>query len=416
MRRLRTTLPAKEKTEAPDGAKTNADAAPAQTPTPGGPGVSMRGDLPPDSMLAWAGPTALGAQEKTTPPEEPKQPPADTAAPEKTAAEKTAAETTPQPATDSGTGTAAAATVPAKQAVEEMTTVARLTFTNAINAPTLREKIELAYSEVHPAAKEVANANTTAEGAATMDVPGLFVDTREIFTWDQSSAALSKEWYVRMTATPQQTETVLQRMKQDLASTPVYLSSSTVGGQVAGDSRSLAVVALVASWLGIIIYVWIRFQNLIFGLAAVIALVHDVLITVTAIAVSAYLTGIFGFLLVDDFKINLTVVAALLTIIGYSINDTIVIYDRVREVRGKSPQITAEMINNSINQTLGANDSHGVDRVLGGPHPVCPWWGGYPRVRVRNVSGYDHWRVQHGVYCGPDRALDVAPEKKPAAE
>ncbi len=342
----------KEKTEAPDGAKTNADAVPAQTPTPGGPGVSMRGDLPPDSMLAWAGPTALGAQEKTTPPEEPKQPPADTAAPEKTAAEKTAAETTPQPATDSGTGTAAAATVPAKQAVEEMTTVARLTFTNAINAPTLREKIELAYSEVHPAAKEVASANTTAEGAATMDVPGLFVDTREIFAWDQSSAALSKEWYVRMTATPQQTETVLQRMKQDLASTPVYLSSSTVGGQVAGDSRSLAVAALVASWLGIIIYVWIRFQNLIFGLAAVIALVHDVLITITAIAVSAYLTGIFGFLLVDDFKINLTVVAALLTIIGYSINDTIVIYDRVREVRGKSPQITAEMINNSINQTL----------------------------------------------------------------
>ena len=63
-------------------------------------------------------------------------------------------------------------------------------------------------------------------------------------------------------------------------------------------------------------------------------------ITVTAIAVSAFLTGIFGFLLIDDFKINLTIVAALLTIIGYSINDTIVIYDRVREIRGKSPQVT----------------------------------------------------------------------------
>ena len=80
-------------------------------------------------------------------------------------------------------------------------------------------------------------------------------------------------------------------MKQDLASTPVFPSSSTVGGQVAGDSRSLAIIALVASWIGIIIYVWVRFQNLIFGLAAVIALIHDVLITVTAIAVSAYLTG-----------------------------------------------------------------------------------------------------------------------------
>ena len=162
----------------------------------------------------------------------------------------------------------------------------------------------------------------------------------------------SKEWYVRMTATPEQLEAVLQRMEQNLASTPVFLSSSTVGGQVAGDSRQLAVAALMASWIGIVIYVWIRFQHLIFGLAAVIALVHDVLITVTAIAVSAYLTGFLGFLLVDDFKINLTLVAALLTIIGYSINDTIVIFDRVREVRGKSPKITGEMINRSINQTL----------------------------------------------------------------
>jgi len=145
---------------------------------------------------------------------------------------------------------------------------------------------------------------------------------------------------------------VLQRMEQNLANMPVFLSSSTVGGQVAGDSRRLAVAALVASWIGIVIYVWIRFQNLVFGLAAVLALVHDVLITITAIAVSAYLTDYLGFLLIDDFKINLTLVAALLTIIGYSINDTIVIFDRVREVRGKSPQITGEMINRSINQTL----------------------------------------------------------------
>jgi SecD/SecF fusion protein len=337
------------KAEAPAGAKTSTDAGPAETPpTPGGPGVSMRGDLPPDSMWAWAGPAALGAQDKTAPPDEPKQPPTDTATPE-----NAAAETAPQPAADTGTGPPAAATTPAERAAGDITTVARLTFGNAINAPTLREKIKMAYSEVHPAAKKAAGADATAEDAAAMDVPGLFVDTRAIFTWDQGSAALSKEWYVRMTATPQQTEAVLQRMKQDLAGTPVFPSSSKVGGQVAGDTRSLAIAALVASWLGIVIYVWIRFQHLIFGLAAVIALVHDVLVTITAIAISSYLAGIFGFLLVDEFKINLTVVAALLTIIGYSINDTIVIFDRVREVRGKSPQITPEMINTSINQTLG---------------------------------------------------------------
>jgi SecD/SecF fusion protein len=58
------------------------------------------------------------------------------------------------------------------------------------------------------------------------------------------------------------------------------------------------------------------------------------------------------FLQVDPFKISLSVVAALLTIVGFSINDTIVIFDRIREVRGKSPELTADMINLSVNQTL----------------------------------------------------------------
>ena len=84
---------------------------------------------------------------------------------------------------------------------------------------------------------------------------------------------------MRLVATPQETEPVLQRMKQDLANTPVFPSSNKVGGQVAGDTRSLAIVALVVSCFGIIIYLWIRFQHVIFGVAAVVALVHDVLIT-----------------------------------------------------------------------------------------------------------------------------------------
>ena len=78
-----------------------------------------------------------------------------------------------------------------------------------------------------------------------------------------------------------------------------------------------------------------------------------VLVTLGAIAISAWLTGVFGFLLIEEFKISLPIVAALLTIIGYSLNDTIVVFDRIREVKGKSPQLTAEMINKSINQTLG---------------------------------------------------------------
>ncbi|HEX3727789.1 MAG TPA: hypothetical protein VHV08_16165, partial [Pirellulales bacterium] len=88
------------------------------------------------------------------------------------------------------------------------------------------------------------------------------------------------------------------------------------------------------------------------GLAAVLALVHDVVITIAFLAMSYYLSPYLGFLLVDPFKISLPVVAALLTIVGFSINDTIVVFDRIREVRGKSPDLTEQMINQSVNQTL----------------------------------------------------------------
>ncbi len=70
------------------------------------------------------------------------------------------------------------------------------------------------------------------------------------------------------------------------------------------------------------------------------------------IAISFYVADYLGFLLIDPFKINLTIVAAFLTIIGYSVNDTIVVFDRIREVRGKDPNVTRKMVNDSVNQTL----------------------------------------------------------------
>ena len=170
--------------------------------------------------------------------------------------------------------------------------------------------------------------------------------------WQGGSNAFD-QWTLRVAATQEQTQKVLDHLARKFAATSVWASSSKIGGQVAGRMQKTAITATVLSWLGIIIYVWIRFQRVAFGLAGVLALVHDVLITVGAIAVSKWLAGALGFLLVEEFKINLTIVAALLTIIGYSINDTIVIFDRVREIRGKSPNVTHEMINLSVNQTLG---------------------------------------------------------------
>ena len=124
---------------------------------------------------------------------------------------------------------------------------------------------------------------------------------------------------------------------------------------MAGDTQNQAFVALFASLVFIIGYIWVRFQRVTFGLAAVVALVHDVLVTLGVIALSQFVASIpaiAGPLQLEAFKISLPILAAFLTIIGYSLNDTIVVFDRIREVRGKSPYLSAEMINKSINQTL----------------------------------------------------------------
>jgi len=145
---------------------------------------------------------------------------------------------------------------------------------------------------------------------------------------------------------------VLGAVQQRLVAEPVFPSSSSIGQKVAGDTQLQALYALLISLVGIIVYVWFRFSNLVWGLASVVALIHDVLIMLAAIAISAYVAPFLGFLLVDPFKISLTIVAAFLTIIGFSINDTIVIFDRMREIKGKSPDLTPKMINAAVNQTL----------------------------------------------------------------
>jgi SecD/SecF fusion protein len=111
------------------------------------------------------------------------------------------------------------------------------------------------------------------------------------------------------------------------------------GGAVAGETRNLALLAVVASWLIIIAYVWFRFKSLAYGVAAVLALVHDVLITIGAVAISPY-------------KIDLPMVAAFLTLIGFSVNDTIVIFDRIREIKGKTHYLSNEIVNAAVNQTM----------------------------------------------------------------
>jgi SecD/SecF fusion protein len=124
--------------------------------------------------------------------------------------------------------------------------------------------------------------------------------------------------------------------------------------QVGDQAQTQAYVALVLSLIAISAYVWIRFGTIEWGLAAILALVHDVAMTLGVVTLShwVYNNPIGRALGLEDFKVDLAMVAAILTIIGYSINDTIVVFDRVRENRGKLGQLTPTLINGSVNQTL----------------------------------------------------------------
>ena len=124
---------------------------------------------------------------------------------------------------------------------------------------------------------------------------------------------------------------------------------ATVGPRVASNLERDAVVALFISMLGVIFYISLRFE-FIFGVAAIVALLHDILICIGIVAVTDHLFG-------ETFpvKINLAELAAVLTIIGYSINDTIVVFDRIRENKAlfaKKRRPFEEIVDLSINQTL----------------------------------------------------------------
>ncbi|HVC99058.1 MAG TPA: protein translocase subunit SecD, partial [Pirellulales bacterium] len=162
------------------------------------------------------------------------------------------------------------------------------------------------------------------------------------------------DWTLTIALPGEQTESLLKQIQQKLAQEKFFPSSNRVGASVAFNTQAQATLALLASLVMIVVYVWIRFQQVSFGFAAVLAVIHDVLVALGALALSFWLANLpfMEKLLIEPFKINLPIIAAFLTIIGYSINDTIVIFDRIREIRGKSPDLGPDLVNLCVNQTL----------------------------------------------------------------
>jgi SecD/SecF fusion protein len=143
-----------------------------------------------------------------------------------------------------------------------------------------------------------------------------------------------------------------------LTTTSDSLSVQNFSAAIAADFRQKAIVAVALSLLLILIYIWVRFGSVRYSLAAIATLTHDVfvalgLIALTEIIYDAHIAEAFArALLIEPFKIDLNMVAAMLTIIGYSLNDTIIIMDRIRENRGKLSYVTRDVVNLSINQTI----------------------------------------------------------------
>ena len=141
------------------------------------------------------------------------------------------------------------------------------------------------------------------------------------------------------------------RVLQDVASDIAFVSVESVGPKVSGELIQKAIIAVVLAIAAVLVYIWLRFEWQ-FAVGAVAALVHDVFLTI----------GVFSVL---QIKFDLAIIAALLTIVGYSLNDTVVVFDRVREnLRKYKKRPLQEVLNLSINETLSRTVMTSVTTLL----------------------------------------------------
>ena len=175
------------------------------------------------------------------------------------------------------------------------------------------------------------------------------------------------------------------------SSSPIFgvRNVEIVGPQVGGQLRTQAGLATLYSLLGMLVYLGFRFEW-IYGIAAVVTVFHDTLITV----------GAFSLTKTD---ITLTVIAAILTLIGYSNNDTIVVFDRIREnIKLMRREKLSEIVNRSINQTLKQN------HLDSGPY--LPYRTRSLLIRRRGASWIQpragNWHLNRDVFFDCDRRSD----------
>ncbi len=171
------------------------------------------------------------------------------------------------------------------------------------------------------------------------------------FDADQNVAMIRIQAQEGQEAVSAKTTNAALSVLQDVAPDIVFVSVESVGPKVSGELIQKAIIAVVLAIAAVLVYIWLRFEWQ-FAVGAVAALIHDVLLTI----------GVFS---VVQIKFDLAIIAALLTIVGYSLNDTVVVFDRVREnLRKYKKKPLQEVLNLSINETLSRTVMTSVTTLL----------------------------------------------------
>lgn len=153
----------------------------------------------------------------------------------------------------------------------------------------------------------------------------------------------------------EQREAVNEALAEKFSVDKSTIESQSIGSTVSGEMRKNAILAVIVACIFMLLYIWFRFKDIRFAGSAIAALVHDVLVVLTAYALIRISVG------------N-TFIACMLTIVGYSINDTIVIFDRIREnmhgIKKQTPESLAEIANRSLTQTLSRSINTSITTIV----------------------------------------------------
>ena len=183
------------------------------------------------------------------------------------------------------------------------------------------------------------------------DTLGVSEGTIQTTTVDGSNQAIFKT----RTLTLEERTSLNEMLESKFNVTEESITSQSIGSTISGEMRSQSTIAVIVAVLCMLVYIWFRFKDLRFASSAIIALIHDVLIVLALYAFARISVGA-------------AFIACMLTVIGYSVNDTIVVFDRIREnhkaIKSEKAENLAELCNSSLAQTLSRSISTSITTAI----------------------------------------------------